>query len=633
MRQLGFKKLLILSVVVLVALSVAISSLVLYQQEKKALIKNLLAQGSTYAEGKAALIETRINEKLQGVKKLVNLYQTQRYTDSESEVIEQTRFLAAATNLNSAVIAYDSGTAYWNQTSVEWPNHKLAGDVTTRSWYKAAQNSAEPIVTAPYKGEQGNYWISLAGKIKGGAISVDMTLDFLNQMVTEANDLAGSTAMILDQNTMVLATSSSAIQSGQILSDSVLKETVRKAMQKESSALEYELQGKDKLLFTNRIDLGDKNWYFSVGVDKSVAFAQLEHLFYNAALITVLATLISAVVAYGLIQLLYRPITALKETIADLSSGDADLTRRLNIESNDELGEISHGVNLFIENLHQVMQEIQGTTTVLQSNVQRMSEQSESNSSILQSHVLETEQIVTAIEQMNATADAMASDAANTAELTQQANETSNESRRIVEQSQGTVSALIADVDQSVLDVHKMSEETQSINTILNVIGGIAEQTNLLALNAAIEAARAGEHGRGFAVVADEVRSLASRTKESTVEIESALGSLLQGTQAVVNSMDNTKVRCQETADGAGNVANSLSTMTNFVDEINNLSTQIATAAEEQSNVTQELSRNMNAINTIVGELERNGQEAVNDAQNITDVQHQLVAIVGQFKL
>ena len=635
MKQLGLKKLLILSVTLLVGLSVSISSAILYLNEKAVLTDKILAESREYVAGKAALIETKINEKVGGINKLAERYRNESYTGSEREIVEQTHFLAAAMNLNSAVLAYDSGDGYWNQETATWPGNKFDGDVTTTSWYRAGANAADVTVTEPYMGSDGDaYWISIIEKIQGGVVSVDMTLKFLNDMARQSNDIPGAAAIILNHDMTILASTLEGIKTGQKGTDFAwFKDVAQQAVSEESAVIEYQLDGQDKIFFAHRINAGDKDWYFAIGLDKSVAFQGLLESRNKAILIAVLATLFSVAIAFVLIQIVYRPILDLKDTIVELSSGDADLTRRLTVNSQDDLGQISHGVNQFIENLQTMMLEIQDATNVLQSHVEHMTAQSTRNQSILENHVSETEQIVTAVEEMNATADAMASDAAHTANLTQQANETSSESRRIVEQSQQTVSALIADVDRSAVDVQRMSEETQGINTILNVIGGIAEQTNLLALNAAIEAARAGEHGRGFAVVADEVRSLASRTKDSTVEIESALDSLVQGTQVVVTSMDNTKGRCQEAADGSGEVASSLSAMTNFVDEINNLSTQIATAAEEQSSVTQEISRNMSAINEIVGELDSNGQQVVKDAADIGEVKNQLVAIVNRFKL
>ncbi|WCE30451.1 methyl-accepting chemotaxis protein [Vibrio sp. SCSIO 43137] len=634
MKQIGFKKLLVLSVMLLVSLSVSTSSLILYLKEKQALTESITDESQGYVAAKAAIVETMINEKVLGINKLASQFRNKQVLGSENQIIEQTKFLANAMNLNSAVLAFESGDAYWNQSADDWPAHKFKGDVTTRGWYRDGRNANDVTVTEPYFGSGGTYWLTIIEKIKGGTISVDMKLEFLNELVNGSNDIPGAIAIILNQDTTFLASSYSAINVGEKgTSVPWFKDAALEAINKESSIINYSFNGQEKILFSHRIGAGDKNWYFAIGIDKSVAFAKLEESRNSAITVVVLSTIISAFIAFLVINILYKPVLALKDTITGLSQGDGDLTQRLKVTTTDELGQISKGVNQFIENLQSMMLEIQAATTTLQTNIGMMREQSIQNSSILQGHVSETEQIVTAIEEMNATASSMATDAANTASLTNQANETSKESRKIVEQSQQTVSALISDVELSSVNVQKMNNETQSINTILGVISEIAEQTNLLALNAAIEAARAGDQGRGFAVVADEVRNLASRTKDSTEEVENALNNLLDGSQAVVSSMENTKSRCQETAEGASEVAISLDTMTNYVDDINDLSSQIATAAEEQSSVTQELSRNMTAINEIVGELENNGRQALVNAEDVSTVNNQLVNIVSRFKL
>lgn len=634
MKKLGFKKLLLIFMLLLVGLSVSVSSILLYNEDKGILTQSISKESEQYVAGKAIEIETMIQEKVGGVNKLANQLSDKQITGTDEELIERTYFIANAMNLNSAVLAFETGDAYWNQTADTWPNHKYHTDVRKTAWYQAVRQASGVTVTEPYLGAGNNYWITIGQKIKGGIVTADMTLGFLNEIVSSSNKIPGAVAIILNQDSTLLASSSDAIKTGQKAIDFPwFKKAVSEAINNEHTEVKYAFDGKDKILFSHRIKAGDKNWYFAIGLDTSIAFAKLEESRNSAIVVGTIATLVSLVAAFILIQVLYRPILSLKDMITDLASGDGDLTQRLEVNTNDELGEISQGINQFIESLQKMMLEIQGASYSLQSNVQRMREQSQENNQILQSHVSETEQIVTAIEEMNATANSMATDAANTASLTQQANDTGIESRHIVKQSQQTVSALISDVDKSVIDVQKMSDGTQNINTILRVIGEIAEQTNLLALNAAIEAARAGEQGRGFAVVADEVRNLASRTKDSTGEIEVALDSLLKGTQVVVSSMDNTKARCQETADGSEKVAESLEIMTGSIDEINNLSTQIATAAEEQSSVTEELSRNMTAINTIVGELDANGQKALHDAEEVAEVNNLLISIIGRFKI
>ncbi|WP_322972730.1 methyl-accepting chemotaxis protein [Vibrio ostreae] len=591
-----------------------------------------MAQSNSFVLEQAAMISSYINEKVGGVSKIAQQYKNQQMSGSADQLINQTKFLANALNLESAVLAFDNGDAYWNIATANWPNHKFNGDVTQRPWYQAAQRASGVTVTDPYKGTDGANWVTIIEKMQGGTVSADMTLSFLNDMVKTT--IPGAVAVIMNENTTLLASSSTVIKGGDKGTDYPwFKEAALTAVGKDKAVFEYNLNGQDKILFSHIIHAGDKKWYYAIGLDKSVAFAQLEDARTNAILVTVVATILCVLIAFVLINFLYRPIISLRDTIANLSSGNGDLTQRLTVTSNDDIGQISQGVNRFIEDLQNMMLEVKQASGSLQDNVQRLRQQSSSNRDILQSHVTETEQIVTAVEEMDATANSMATDAANTASLTQQANRTSDESRRIVDKSKQTVSALIADVEKASLDVQKMNDQTQNISTILTVIGDIAEQTNLLALNAAIEAARAGDQGRGFAVVADEVRKLASRTKESTGEIEEALSDLLSGCQTVVDSMRYTKERCQETADGSVDVEASLETLTRFVDEINDLSAQIATAAEEQSSVTQEVSRNMNAISDIVSNLDKNGQQALRDAEEIASVNSQLGSIVGRFKL
>ncbi|WP_028865865.1 methyl-accepting chemotaxis protein [Psychromonas aquimarina] len=635
MKNLGFKNLLLISILVLVALSVSISSYISYTKESNTITGMISDSTSSYVSDQAKLVEVLLGEKVNAIGKLADQFKNKGIQGTPEEIIEQAKMIANAANLNSAVIGFKNGDAYWNQTAPTWPNHKYDGDVTTRSWYQAAFKSSGTSVTEPYLSSDGDvYWISIVEQTFNGMISVDMKLGFLNEMVKNAAQIPGSAAIIMTEDTSILASSSAALKVGDKGANiQSLKDVLTKATQQNNALQEYTLNGVEKLMFSKQIKVGDKNWYFAVGLDKAVAFSQLEDVKFNAIVVSLSACLLSLAIAFFVIQILYRPILDLKKTIVGLSQGDGDLTQRLEVATRDDLGQISDGVNKFIESLQTMMLEIQGASVNLQDNVNGLKGMSAQNTSMLKNHVSETEQIVAAVEEMSATADAMATDAANTAQLTQKASDASDLSQSTVNQAQQTVTALVQDVDSTALNVQQMSDETDGINAILSVIGAIAEQTNLLALNAAIEAARAGEQGRGFAVVADEVRNLASRTKDSTEEIESALSSLLKGNQSVVDAMDTTKERCQETANGMSGVTESLGTVTQFVGEMNDLSTQIATAAEEQSCVTQEVSRNMSAISEIVGELDNNGKETFSEAENISNINNQLMSIVGRFKL
>lgn len=635
MRNLGFRKLLLISIIALVVFSVTVSSYVSYVKQSDTLVDLITTSNRDYVKEQAEQISSKLNEKVAGLDKVGEQFANKPITGTEQDFINLTHLIAGGMNLNSSVVAFTNGDAYWNQTAGTWPNHKYNGDVTTRSWYQLGRQSPAAAMTEPYLSSDGDtYWVSIVRKTMSGMISVDMQLGFLNDIVKDANDIPGAFAMILNHDKTVLASSLSDVKAGEKADKYTwLTDVASRSIGKESATFDGLKDSVEKLFFSHKINVAGKSWYFVTGLEKEVVFSDLASAKQAAITTAVIATVVSVILAMVIMQVLYRPILVLKETMLGLSQGNGDLTQRIEVKTKDDLGDISESINSFIASLQSMMLEIRQMTENLNENVDRMKDQSQRNSVILQNHVQETEQVVTAIEEMNSTADSMATDAANTAQLTHKASEASTASKATVTQAQTNVQELVNDVSNASGNVNNMASETDGINTILGVIGDIAEQTNLLALNAAIEAARAGEQGRGFAVVADEVRNLASRTKTSTEEIEAALASLLRGSQSVVDSMDSTKQKCAQTAEGAGEVAESLDVMTQFVTDINDLSTQIATAAEEQSSVTQELSRNMSAINDIVGELDANGQQALEEAQRISDMNQSLAEIVARFKL
>ena len=633
MKQFGFKNLLLISITILVGLSVSITSYVSYVNERQALMALVTKEKSEYVHQQAKLIENKLTEKALGLTRIATLYNELTSEGTTEEFVKLTKTIAFSMNLNSSAVGFEDGESYWNQTSDIWPDHSFIGDIKEQSYYQLARRSAGVAITEPYD-DTIEFWISIVHKIKNGMISVDMRLGFLNELVETSEDMPGTVAFILNHDTTVLASSSNAVET-KVLATKYpwLKEAVLGAVSQESSVQPYQVDGVDKLLFTYRIKVADKNWYYALGLDTEIAYARLAKAKEYAIISTLVATLISVVLVFILLQIIYRPILALKETITGLSQGNGDLTQRLDVNSSDDLGQIADGINRFIASLQSMILQIKDATAALNDNIYRLKDQSEHNAAILDGHVQETEQIVTAIEEMNATAGSMANDVANTAQLTHSANNAGYESKHTVTQAQETVAELVTDVENAAQSVNDMSKKTEGISSILGVIDSIAEQTNLLALNAAIEAARAGEQGRGFAVVADEVRNLASRTKSSTEEIESALTNLLEGNQLVVDSMSVTKNRCQQVAVGAGQVAVSLDTMTDIVSEINDLSTQVAAAAEEQSSVTKEVSKNMSAINDIVGELDKNGKQVIDEINSIDDINHQLTDIISRFKV
>ncbi|WP_391086918.1 methyl-accepting chemotaxis protein [Vibrio sp. NH-UV-68] len=630
-QKVGFKGALLGAMVSLLTAALAISAWYGYQQTQSIVSAKVEQYFIDYARQQARAAESYFGQKTSSIRKVAAHYKT---TPFPTNYVEQTKVFASAMDIGSVVISLDNGEAYWNQTADTWPNHKYNGDVRTREWYQLAQQKRGVSVTEPYVASDGVIWISFVEKTFDGSISSDLTLDFLNQIVNQVTDIPGAVAIMMDSETTILASSSPAIKNGEkAMNLAGFEETARKSVSMESGVQAYELSGSEKLFFSQSFQVADKTWYLGIGVDEDVAFSQLNQLELDLTLGVILSVAISLFVLFLVFRHVYEPVLALRDVVEGLAEGNGDLTKRLPVRSRDDLGRVAEGINSFISQLQAMILEVKQLSGELQSRIESLSRQTTQSAVRLNDHASETEQIAAAIDEMNATAETVAQSASKTAQLTQKAEELGLESQLTIEKSKQAISSLKHEVSVADDRVVTMNNQSQGISSILTVIGEIAEQTNLLALNAAIEAARAGEQGRGFAVVADEVRSLAGRTKSSTEEIESALKQLLSSSQSMVTAMNETRSCCDQTEMSAEALEGSVSNVSELVTDINDASIQIATSAEEQSSVTQEIGRNISQINTIVGELQRSGAEMNEETRHLVDANRRLNALMDQFRV
>lgn len=328
-----------------------------------------------------------------------------------------------------------------------------------------------------------------------------------------------------------------------------------------------------------------------------------------------------------------KPIQRMVQSLDDIAKGEGDLTRRLIIDTQDEIGKLGESFNLFVSKLHGIISGVVDVTSDVKTASSDINTQTRSIEDKLSKHNHETDLVVTAITEMSATSHEVAQNTTQVAVSTQAATQEVANAQQCVDISLSEVSNLMGEINQAAEKVNSLSEQSKRINSVLSVIGGIAEQTNLLALNAAIEAARAGEQGRGFAVVADEVRSLASRTQESTLEINEMLSELHNLVSAAVTAMQASQESCNRSVDSSRAISESLGAVTTSVTTINDMSTQIATAATEQSSVTEEINRNVFAIQEIVNELNDSSKATLSVSEHLAGRGVNLGDLVGQFKI
>ena len=385
--------------------------------------------------------------------------------------------------------------------------------------------------------------------------------------------------------------------------------------------------------YVNELNIGNKIWFLTTYLDNDHIADSTNSLSRDITLALLIVSIITVSVSCFIINGTFKHLSSLRNIIVGLSRGDADLTLRLDVYSQDDLGKIAGGINSFIENLQRMLLDVSQSNRGIQHEIDELTNKTDSNKALLNAHTLETEKVVTAINQMSATAESVAQSGARAAEFTQSTNEEAERSKIVVQQAADSLSELAQQVDDMAHSIGNMNQDFEKIDAVLRVIGEIAEQTNLLALNAAIEAARAGEQGRGFAVVADEVRALAARTQQSTSEVDRMLSNLRSATTLVVSSMDSTKKSCSNTVDTTSRVMGSLENMTSSITKINDLTTEIAFSAKEQSVVTEDVNINMIEIHEMISQLSNNAADTVESTQRLIQANVQLNDVVGGFKL
>jgi len=367
-------------------------------------------------------------------------------------------------------------------------------------------------------------------------------------------------------------------------------------------------------------------------IDDSTAItAKADLLTLTMWVMLVLGVLIAVVLARLASNTIITPLANLRNTLINIEQ-NSDLSIMAEIEANDEVGQMGNALNKMLSKIKTVMSQVTGASTQLAAASDQMSSISAQSNQGIQTQLQKSEQIATAINEMSATAQEVARSASTASQAANDADSQAKEGDTVVMRAVESINELNGDVQRISDVINMLSSESENVGRVLDVIKDIAEQTNLLALNAAIEAARAGEQGRGFAVVADEVRTLAGRTQDSTLEIQKMIEKFQQGTQDAVSVMESGKEKADSSVAQAEQAASALTEITRMVSKINDMNTQIASAAEEQTAVAEEINKNILSVNTITQQNSQGAQQTENASRELSSLAVELQALARTFK-
>ena len=349
--------------------------------------------------------------------------------------------------------------------------------------------------------------------------------------------------------------------------------------------------------------------------------------------ITVIAIIIAISLFTVFIRLIISSISALRDQLDNIAQGEGDLTQRIPVTVEDDLGKLARSFNRVLENLQGMIGSIQNLSRDLGAGATELATAARENNDGVTRQTDSISMVATAINEMQSAIEEVAGNASRAAEITREAETKGNNSAQIIRSSSKQVHRLAAQISKAVEVIRKLSADSDNITSVLDVIRGIAEQTNLLALNAAIEAARAGEQGRGFAVVADEVRTLAQRTGQSTEDIQTMITALQTGVSDVVNVMETGSKEATETERLATEAEQELQAILEAISSITDVNTSVASATEEQTQVVDEINRSITDINDLAAASADRSKAIDGIAKSLESYVRELEQQTGRFRV
>ncbi|MGE6234342.1 methyl-accepting chemotaxis protein [Aeromonas media] len=511
-------------------------------------------------------------------------------------------------------------------------------DPRVRPWYQNASKAGKLIVTAPYVSvTMQQMVVTLAEPVSHqgqviGVAGADLSLDDLIDEVLAMKVQGEGYAMLLDRSGLIVGHPQKALALKQVAELAPgLTGTTLEGWSRDGELHGATIAGRDVLLSVQGVPGTD--WLLAMVMYKDVLEAPFASLLWQLVGLTLVLLLVFSALLIVMFNYLFADLGRVSKALADIAHGEGDLTVQIVAQSRDEVGLLAQNFNLFVARLHGIVSRLRDVTVELAAQSRTQAAGAEERSQRVRQQQDEIVMVATAVTEMASATQEIAGNAEFAATTSGDAVRLAVAGQSQVGQSQRSISGLAGEVADASQTIHELDGHAHKISGILATISGIAEQTNLLALNAAIEAARAGEQGRGFAVVADEVRVLSRRTHDSTAEIQQMIEALQQTTRRAVGGMETSRQLAGTSVEDAEAANQSLARINEAIGAISDMATQIAAAAEEQTSVTGEISRNTENIRHVSQTLAEQAKVEAAQAAELKSLTERLEQEIGRFRL
>jgi len=615
MKNLGFSRKITLAASTIIALALIALALINYVTVMNSTKNNLQANLQEMSESASANISNWLNGKLQSIEVLAEA------TGKVSPTMDRSKLalIKSAGDYQYVYVANELGSMVMADPDEELPADY---DPRVRPWYTKTKQLNSASFTKPYSdATTGDVLISaMSPIIKNGEFTGvatgDISLDFISNTLSQVDFSGTGQVYLVSDKGDVLVHQNKALN----------EKNIRELYKNDNIVIQSKLveastdKGTVLIGFFPIKGVPSVHWYLAVEINKEQAFASMQEIRNLSLSLTPIAVIIAIILLSILLNHLTKPLRTLQAAMRDIAQGEGDLTKRLTIINNDEIGKLAAHFNAFVSNIHNMMKDFKIRSDEMSSISGKMHSISTQSHQEMEKQRHETEQVATAVAEMSAAASEVAVNAQNAAAAAQDADNEGEITNQVVDEAITSIQGLANNLEIAEQVISELEHEVTDISTVLDVIKGIADQTNLLALNAAIEAARAGEQGRGFAVVADEVRTLAGKTQDSTKEINSKIESLQNGAKRAVESMKESRESSNTSVQKAGKAGESLARISSSISRISEMNIQIATASEEQTNVTEEITRNIVNISDATEITNAAASETVQTSEKLANI-------------